>query len=162
MSARDILFIVVFLFALGIGFFSLNFVFNQAIDKMVSVPSINSSVATTSALESARTNGVNRLDYVVFGCFIGLCIALLITSFFIGGNPIFMIIYFFIVVIGVVLSIVFSNTWETYIAMTIFGSTSSYFPITNNIMANLPIYSAIIGFLGIVTMFAKPFLFPEQ
>ena len=32
----------------------------------------------------------------------------------------------------------------------------------NNILTNLPMYMAIIGFLGIVVMFAKPYVVGQQ
>lgn len=160
-SARDVLFIVITLFALGIGFFSLNFAFNTSFGQMMNVSVINESQPTKDALTGTLNGVVNRMDYLIFGTFIALCLALLITSWFIGGNPIFMVIYFFVIVLGVVISTIFANTWETYIAKTIFGNTASYFPITNNLMINLPIYVAIVGFLGIIAMFMKPALFPE-
>ncbi len=68
-------------------------------------------------------------------------------------------IYFLVMVIGVVLASVMSNVWETTSQASIFGSTITHFPITNNLMLYLPLYIGIIGFLGLIVMFAKPYLF---
>lgn len=93
----------------------------------------------------------------MFSIFIGLILAFIITAYFIGGNPIFMFIFFIVIVIVVSISAIFSNTWEDITTMSIFGTTLSNFPITAHIITNLPYYMAIIGFIGIVMMFIRPF-----
>lgn len=156
MAARDTVLIGVLVFMFAIGFFVIYNISNTVIDTMVSIPVINSSPSAVEALQGAQ-NVTNRMDYVIFGLFIGLVIALIITGWFIGGNPIFMAIYFLVVVMGVTFSTVLSNVWETTSQASIFGSTVTHFPITNNLMNNLPLYIAVIGFLGLVVMFAKPY-----
>jgi hypothetical protein len=157
MAARDIIVIMVVLFALGLGFFIMHFALNTTIDRMLSTPQINESNSTVTALQGSKTV-TNRLDYVLFGVFIGLTLGLIITGYLIGSNPIFMFIYFLVVGIVVAISPILSNTWETVSTMSIFGVTLSYFPITNHIMLYLPIYMTIIGFIGFLAMFAKPFI----
>jgi hypothetical protein len=98
------------------------------------------------------------LDYVIFGLFIGLVLALLITAWFIGGNPVFMFLYFIFVVLAVVMSAILSNVWESYSGNSVFGLTIASFPITNNLLSYLPLYIGIVGFIGVVAMFAKPYL----
>lgn len=155
-SARDVLLIGILVFAFAIGFFVVFNITMTVTNTMMSIPAINQSSAAVEALEgSQRVAG--RMDYVIFGLFIGLVLALLISGWFIGGNPIFMAIYFIVVVIAVVFSTVLSNVWETTSQASIFGTTINSFPITNNLLTNLPIYIAVIGFLGMVVMFAKPY-----
>jgi len=159
-SARDVLFIAVIIFGLAISFFVINYMMGETVERMVTIPAINESSSAVSALEGITTM-TGRLDYVIFGVFLAMVLGLIITSWFIGGNPIFMFIYFIIVVITVVISTILANVWEEIsqgaIAATIFGtSTLDAFPLTNNIMLYLPIYISIIGFIGIVVMFAKP------
>ena len=156
MAARDVVLIGVLVFMFSIGFFILYFISNTVVTSMMGISVINESEAAVEALEGAQAV-TNRLDYVIFGLFIGLVLALIISGWFIGGNPIFMAIYFMIVVLGVVFSTVLSNVWETTSQASIFGTTVTHFPITNNLMANLPLYMAVIGFLGLVVMFAKPY-----
>src|SRR3990172_5790523 len=132
-AARDVILIGVLVFMFAIGFFVIYNVFE--------------SVNTVTS----------RLDYVIFGLFIGLVLALIITAWFIGGEPIFMFIYFMFVVIAVIISAVLSNAWEQFTGSAIFGLTIAAFPITNNLLSNLPLYSGIIGFVGVVAMFAKPY-----
>lgn len=157
MSAQDVLMIGVLIFAFGLGFFVVNFMMDQVVTEMVAVPAINASNASVVAIESMQTTAA-RLDYVIFGLFIGLLLGLIITSWFIGGNPLFIFIYFIVWMIAVVISTVLSNTWETVTSMAIFGTTIVDFPLTNNLIAYLPIYIAVVGFIGFVIMFAKPYV----
>ena len=156
MSARDIALIGGLLFVFGIGFFIIHFVMNTVVDDIVAVPAVNESSAAVSVFNSVSSM-VDRLDYVVMGLFIGLTLALIISGWFIGGYPIFMFIYFIVVVVSVLLSAGLSNVWETVSQSAQFGLTISSFPITNNLLLNLPLYVAVVGFIGITVMFVKPF-----
>jgi len=155
MAARDVIMIAILLFGFGMAFFVTHLVFNTMTNAMLNITEINASNATVSVFEGVK-NTTERLDYVVFGVFIALILGLIITGWFIGGHPIFMFIYFVFIVMGVIISSIMSNVWETISQSSVFGLTITSFPITNNILLNLPIYIAIIGFIGIVIMFAKP------
>jgi hypothetical protein len=130
---------------------------NSSIDKMLENPVINSSSATVNALEGTQ-NLTNRLDYVVFGLFIGLCLALIITSWFIGGIPILMVIYFLVVVFGVVFGLVLQYAYDNISTSSYFSTTLVSFPLTNNLLSNLGLYASIIGIIGLIVMFAKPYI----
>ena len=156
-TARDVILIGVVVFGFGLAFFVLYNVFDTAVDKIVSIPVINSSPAAVEAFQSTDVV-ISKLDYLIFALFIGMILALIITSWFIGGEPIFMFVYFIFVVISVVVGAVLSNAWETFTGSSVFGLTIAAFPITNHILSYLPLYMAVAGFIGIVAMFAKPYL----
>ena len=155
MAVRDVLLVSVVVLAVATVLFATFFISRSAIDTMVSIPVIAGDNTTVQVLEDTK-NLTDRFDYVVFGVFIGLTLAILITSWFIPSNPIFTAIYFLVIVIGVVLAVPLSNVWEDMTTSAIFGTTIQSFPVANNLLSNMPIYIAIIGFLGIVIMFAKP------
>lgn len=161
-NAEDIIFAAIILFSIGIGFFIVDYMINVSVDQLLANPQINSSAGTVTAFEGMKTTAL-RMDYVVFGLFIALFLGLIITAWFIGGHPIFMFIYFLVTVMGVVLSTILANTWE-YITqnVTVFGTTIQDFTITNNIILNLPIYIAIMGFIGMIVMFTASSMKGEQ
>ena len=161
MAARDVIFIAITLFTVAIGFFVVHYTINTVVSQLIVVEAINESDAAIEAISMSATIS-NRLDYVIFGLFIALILGLIITGWFIGGNPIFMFIYFIFIIIAVVLSMIFANVWDTVTQSSIFGSTVSHFVLTNNILGNLPIYISIIGLVGLVVMFAKPYIAGEQ
>ena len=157
MAARDVLMIGVLLFSFAIGFFVINFMMGNVVDSMTNISALNETEGFVSSMEGI-TKVTGRLDYVIFGLFIGLILSLLITGYFIGGNPIYMFIYFIVVTITVVISTFLANVWEQVSETAVFGTIIAAFPLTNNIMRNLPIYMAVIGFIGLVAMFAKPYM----
>ena len=162
MAVRDVLLIGVLVFVLALGFFVIKFTADTVIAKMVSIPQINQSADTVKSLQGITTGVTNKLDMVVFGVFIGLVIALIITGWFVGGIPIFAFIYSLIVIMGVIFSTVLANVWQTITAKAVFGATLSSFPISNHILNYLPLYTAVIGFIGLVVMFAKPAFSPGE
>ena len=155
MAVEDILFIAVIVFSLAITFLIFNNVMTTATDQVLSVGAINSSSSAVDAFSSVKTQ-VNNLDYVIFAFFIGLTLALIITGWLVGSHPVFMIIYFIVVTIAAILSMVLSNAWDTVSSNSAFVANIGYFPITSHILSSLPIYISIIGFIGIIAMFARP------
>lgn len=161
MAARDVVVITAMVFLFAVVFLTSHYTLNQAFDRLQNNTVINASQPTVTVLDSAQ-DLTSRFDYIIFAIFITLALALIITGWFIGGHPIFMFIYFIIVVVGTVLGAVFANAWETISTKAIFAVTLSSFPLTNHILNALPIYTAIIGFIGIVVMFGKPFIVRQE
>lgn len=160
MAARDILIAGIIVFTLAIGLFIAYMISNTVITSMMGISQINQSASAVAALQGSQ-KVTNQMDYVVLGVFIGLTLAIIITGWFIGGNPIFMAVYSLVWVIAIVLSTILANTWETTTQSSVFGTTISHFPIANNLLLGLPIYIGIVGFLGLVVMFAKPYIFNQ-
>lgn len=160
MAARDVVMIAVVVFTFAIAFLAGHYALNQGLSRMINTTQINETPEAVAALQDAQ-DLTSRFDYIVFALFIGLGLALIITGWFIGGNPIFAAIYFLVIVIAVVLSAIFANVWETVTQTATFGSTLSSFPLTNNLLLLLPIYIAVVGFIGLVVMFAKPYIQQE-
>jgi len=155
MASRDILLIGVLLFTFGLGFFIMHFVMDNAVESIISVPEINSSQNVVDAFTSINTLS-NKLDYVFLSLFIGLIIGLIVGAWFIGGHPVFMAIYFLVIVIAVILTVILSNVWFDVTEMVLFGTTLSHFTIMNHILLKLPIYISVTGIIGMIAMFAKP------
>jgi len=159
--ARDVILIAVLIFSLGLGFLAIHFMINTALDRMMAIPTIMESDAAIDAFQETK-DLTERFDYIIFMVFIGLVLSLMITGWFVGGHALFMIIYFIIVLITVVVSTIFANIWDAFSQASVFGTTVASFPITSNILSNLPVYMAVIGLLGILVMFAKPYFMGGQ
>jgi len=156
MAAKDILMIAVLIFSMGVGFFIIHYAVNTTVDSMVDVTALNETEEFVDIMRGV-SNMTNRMDYIIFGLFLGLIFGLIITGWFVGGNPLFMFIYFMIVTMAVIISTVFDYVWDSISGASVFGTTVTSFPITNNILSNLPLYMSAIGMLGLVVMFAKPY-----
>ena len=158
MAVRDVLLIGVMLFAFGLGFFIIHYAMNTTVNSMLDISVINSSNGTVTALESIEET-TNRLDYILFAVFMALVLGLIITGFLVGGHPIFMFVYLLVIIIGVVISALLANIWSEVTAAAVFGTTVSHFPITNSILTSLPLYLVVVGFIGMIAMFAKPYIY---
>lgn len=155
MSATDIGGIAVICFVSAIVFFVLAFVGIQIYDAMA-VNSAFSSNADVMAVINASENTTYKLDWVFFGLFIGLMLGLIITGWFIQGNPLFVFIYFIVICIFTIISFALSNAWETMSTQLVFNGLVSHFPITDYIMLQLPYIMVVVGLIGVVVIFAKP------
>lgn len=161
MAARDVILIGALVFMFAIGFFSSFYALNEGFDAMLENEVINSSSQTFSSLQAAQ-DLTGRFDYIIFAIFIAMILGLIISGWFVGGHPIFMFAYFLLVLVGVILTAVFSNAWDTISTLSVFGTTIASFTITNNLLSYLPIYISVAGFLGLVVMFAKPYIAENQ
>jgi len=158
--AKDVIVGIIVVFIFAIGYFSFHFMFNSSIDKMLNNTAINSSAPTVQAFNDAKALS-NRMDYVVFIVFIAIVLGVLITGWYIGGHPILMFIYFIVAVVSTILASIFNYVWESVSQASIFGTAVLNFPITNHILTHFEIYTPVIAFLGVIAMFAKPFLTNE-
>lgn len=156
MAARDLIVITVLLFAVVTGFFVINFIMTTTVNQMTAIPAINESDSAVTSLQGITTL-MGRLDYIVLGLLIGFTLAVIVSSWFIPSNPLFVFFYFIVMIIIVSVSAILSNVWESISQSGQFGTTITSFPISNHLMLNLPVYVGIIAFIGIVTMFAKPY-----
>lgn len=140
---------------MSIGLFIIYFTGDIAFDAMLNTPSINESKGVNSAL-SGGLNVIAKYDTLAFGIMIGMLLALVISSYFVAGHPVFMFIYFIVGVIGVITSAILSNVWYVITTNPQFASTIIAFRLTNVMMLKLPIITGVALFIGLIVMFAKP------
>ena len=156
-AARDIIFVLITLFTVGTFLFIVNFGTKTMVSEIVKIPVINDTSVAKEAFEDT-SNVADRFDYLFFGLFMALTLGIIITGWFVAGNPLFMILYFIVAVIAVITSMIFGNVWYDITTQVAFGNTLGNLPITNLVLTNLPIFAASISILGLVVMFSKPFL----
>ena len=161
MSAQDVIYVAAAVFAAGLGLFLISWTSTMFIDRFQNSSEVNGTAADT-ALEAVQSNVISKFDYIVFGFFIALVLGLLITSWLIGANPLFMFVYFIVVTIGVIISTILSNVWESITTNARLVGTLAAFTITNHLMTYLPLYVAVVGVIGIIIMYAKPYMVGEE
>ena len=155
-NIQDIGLAMVFIFSAVILFFVVTHGYSSFVDKAVNNTVINSSNATVTSFQETKEL-TSRLDYVVFALLMGFTLAIIITGYLVGGNPIFAFVYFIGIVLLVITSAIFSYVWNIISTKPIFGTLAAdKFPISDFILGNFPLYIAIIGFIGMMVMFAKP------
>jgi hypothetical protein len=156
MAARDIILIATLLLAIGLALFIIGFISNKTITVLANTPAVNDTQNVKDALLVYNTKIFPGLDYIFLAVFIGLVISLMASAWFIDAHPIFMAVFIVIIVFGVMMATVLSNTWEIVTSNTVFETNLASYPISNYIILNLPYFLAVIGALGLVVTFGKP------
>lgn len=155
-NVEDVLTIAVVFFTSAVVLYTLFYVGDTIRSNVVIAPTINESAKAVAAINGI-SSVTSRLDYVLLFLFIGLLLGMIVSSYFVGGHPIFMLFYGIIACIAVFISAVLANCWESITASAGLVAVLTSFPITNHIVLNLPFYIAATGFIGAVVMFAKPY-----
>jgi hypothetical protein len=165
-NARDVAIVIVTLFITAMALFVVFFTSKVMIYRLSTLAVFNStnttgSMAQYTALQDTGKT-VDKSDYAFLCVFIGYILALLIAGFFVAGYPIFMFLYFVVIVITVLVSMALSNAWYNITTASIWSqilpgfTVETAMPITNHIITYLPVYAGIIGLLGLAVMFIKP------
>ena len=157
----DVAYAVLTIFVLGIAFFVTSFGYEKFVNKAINNTQINSSAGSKAAFTDTRDTLNSRLDYVVFGVFIGFVLSILITGWFVGGNPLFMFIYFIGLCVLIAIASILSYTWGIITVKAVFTGTIANYPITDLLISHLHIYTTILGFLGMFVSYAKPYITGE-
>lgn len=155
-TVQDVGVAMVFFFVAVILFFVVTYAYDTMIDKITLTPGINSSQVTIDAFEDSQ-DLTNRLDYVAVVLLFGLTLAIIITGWFVAGNQLFAFIYLLVLIILIIVSAMLSYVWNIISSNATFTATLTKFPISDYILQNFPIFVTVIGFLGMMVMFSKPY-----
>lgn len=142
------------IFILGIGLFILAWII-PTITSGLSQANLNNTAEGRNAINQLEDLGINGIQKGFFFLFIGLCIAQLISAYFVNSHPIWLFLYIIILAITIIIAAYLGNTYETMIGLSAFsGFQQGYITI---IMQN--IIKIVIGVtaLSMIIMFFKYF-----
>lgn len=146
----DVIFIVIVMFVVAIGFVFLSTVWQKLEPRMLDLVSsdanANASIGYTTVL-------ANSLDNIFLVFFVFMVIAVIILAFQVEFHPIFYFLFIIVMAFGLMLAVIFSNTYEKIIDRS--QVNASLFGTQNYIMANLPGIFLIIGILAILAIYIK-------
>jgi len=154
-SIQDFGYMIVLIFALALLFLSFTAVWVPSMEITKNVSAFVNNTDAQAAL-NASIDATNRFDSVIFYTLIAFFLAIIITSWYVPTDSIFAIIYFIVLIIFIIIALIFSYVWGSYIVVIPqFQDALARFPITNYILDNFGIISSVIGFLGMIILFAK-------
>jgi len=118
---------------------------------------INSNDTNVNQALNASINISNHtLSAVWYIVFAGLLIGLIITSWYMPTQPIFVPVFIILLIIAIIVGIAMSNAYEEFYAVDDFEDISATQTSINFIMSNLPYTALIIGIISLIVTFAKP------
>lgn len=137
---------------LGIGLFILAWII-PSITSGLSSANLNNSVEGTQAIAQLNDFGMNGIQRGFFFIFIGLCIAQLISAFYVDTHPVWLFLYIIFLAITVILGAYLGNLYETFSSNAAFtGFTQDYITI---VMQNIVKIVIGIGALSMIIIFVK-------
>ena len=155
-SVEDTTTIVVTVFAGAIIFFAAFYIFGNIADTFMVTEELNDT--QVQPIWQSLKDLTARFDYIILVIFIALSLAMMVSAYLVGGNPLFTLFYFIGVIIIVIVSSLISNIWAT---ISLKEPISSYalasFGITDHLLTFLPVYISIIGVFGLLLTFVRPY-----
>jgi hypothetical protein len=148
----DSLALLITLFTLAIGLFILAWIIPQ-IATGLSGAGLNSTVEGTEAIRQLSDLGMNGIQKGFFWLFIGLCIAQLISAFYLDTHPIWLFLYIIMLGLTIILGAYLGNAYEQLINTSAFaGFAQGYITI---VMQNIIKITVGVGALSMIIIFSK-------
>lgn len=159
MELADSFYVVVYLFAAAIFIFVIYYAFGQMktpMDDALSGAANFSSIGkNVTEIYTQTTGGVSLFNTLFPFLLFGLIAMVVVSAFFIDSHPIFFFVSLIILGVVILVSVVFSNIYQTITEDTAFGDTSGNFSIMNLFMMKLPWIAAIIIFITVIILWGK-------
>jgi len=156
-SVADILVWIVICFVVVMFLGMWTYGFDKVTDALTSIDSTRSSIniskhaEATFGVVNTQMSGLHSIAFIIM---FSLALAILISNFMIKAHPVFFIVYLLIIVIAIIFSVSVSNAYMELLGHEEIGSTLQGFSGANFIMENMPLWTAVIGFIGAVLLFA--------
>lgn len=151
-DVTDILSLGIITFILIVGFFIIAYIV-PFITSGLSTAGLNNTVEGANAINKLNDFGVNGIQRGMFWLFIGLCIGVLISSFYVDTHPVWLFLYIMMLIVAVIVAGYLSNAYTTIVNSTSFnGFTQTYM---TSIMANIITTIIVVACLSFIIIFAK-------
>lgn len=159
MELADSFYVVVYLFSAALFIFILYYAFNQMKspmdDALTGSTDFTGSGINITQMYSQTTSGVSLFNTLFPFLLFGLIAMVIVSAFFIDSHPIFFFVSLIILGVVILISVVFSNIYQTITEDSAFGTTSTEFSIMNIFMKKLPWIAAIVIFITIIVLWGK-------
>jgi len=154
------LFVIAALFAVGVLlFFAYHFFteINSEFDDYLSADSDYNNTEAHQALTTYQTTADTIWDYAFLGIAIAYVLGLIFTAFSTRISPIFFWVYIILAMVGLIVGVMLSNTWQELAEDKAFVNTIDNFPITDTLLGTYyPMFITFIMIIFIILLFGKP------
>ena len=153
------IFALILLFVSGL-FIYMGLEVNDQLDTSFSGQTIgNNNQTNYTEIKDATFGNVNlaysSLYWIAILLIVAMVISIFVGSYMVTTRPIFFVPYIFIVIIAIVVSVGMSNAYQDVVENPELVEVFSNFIGANFIMYNLPMWIAVIGFVGGIIMFVR-------
>lgn len=148
----DSLAFVITIFVMGVGLFIMAWVIPQISNGLFSAH-LDTTPEGTAAINQINDFGVNGIQRGFLFLMIGLCIAELISAFYLDTHPIWLFLWIIFLGLSIIISAYLSNAYEQIINNPAFIGFSQ--GSIDLVMQNSVRISLIVGALSMVIIFSK-------
>lgn len=145
----------------GLGFFLAAVILMVAmymiVQEMAAIPAFNT--AASNAIMQSAVSASKTFDFVAVMFFFGFIIGSTILVFFLRTSPLFLPFNLFVYIVGLILAVGISNSYETFLTLSQGTLTTALdaFTLSNFLLQNLPIVYGVFGLiLFLFLFFIKP------
>jgi hypothetical protein len=156
-SVRDIIIIAIILLIVGVSITFIVKIGHNINAQLLTVPIFNETTQAREVIESVDV-AINSTDYIYLALFIGFFLSIIIFGWLVGGTTILAPIYFFIIILFTFVSAILQHAWIEISTHPEVVVTLSSLPITNYILSHLAYFIAVMGLVGLLVMYAKPYM----
>lgn len=156
---ESIIYIVIFLFVLGIVLFFVSHINNELYSELNSSlhDSDRNTTQTEEVIKQVNTSNSIVWDYAFLGLFIGSLIAIGLSAYAVRISPVFYWVYGIMSLIVLGVGTILSNIWQDTVADPEFTTTLLRFPITNSLLGTYyPVIVTGIIIFSMLLIFGKP------
>ena len=152
---ESILIFIVTMTALAVFLIIVYSVTSQVKGAMLNNTMLNNSEPVRDVLGAHDTDILAKFDYLYFILFAGLCLSIIIISFFIDSHPIFIPVYIIFFGISILIGVIMSRVYNTVATNVNFTSAVAEFPIMAAVYSNWIKIIIAIGVISMVIIFGK-------
>lgn len=98
---------------------------------------------------------LETLYWLTFLIITAMILSIFIGSYLVTTKPVFIVPYIFLMIIAIICSVGISNAYEQIASDPTLTSTFAQFTGSNFILAYLPLWVTIVGFIGAIIMFSR-------
>jgi len=153
-SMLDLPFVIVAVFLLVIVVLFSNVMLDSFQNETAEFVTPNNNTFNQSMINSGQA-ALDTFDYSIIFLIIGLGLFVIISSFFIKTHPIFVVFAIILLIITVMISGIFTNTFVEFIDVEPLDVEINDYPLMYEVMINLPLIITAIGIITMIALFAK-------
>lgn len=153
-DATDIVIFSILIFVFAVVLFIFTFIIPQ-ITQGLKAGGLNNTPEGVSAIEQLEDFGSQGIQRGFFLIFVGLLIANLISAFLVRTHPIFLFIYFFMLLLTVLVGSYLGNAYDQVINIAILADQMASQTLINAIMQQYILIIIGTAALSMVIVFAK-------
>ena len=150
-SAQDIIYVIVVLFALGLGmvvYYTIGSKMNDKFQSMSQIPAAGKNMS-----DKAISYYPSVMDKAVPFIMVMMAIIMLIMSMMVSVHPVFLVLFFIVWIVAIILSVIFADAYEMISTSEMFANYAANLTMTNFTIKILPWITGVLGMLLMAVMY---------